>query len=112
MVIFGKKSAVSYKHVQFAIIKFFSRKCYYFNCKFYNVVRDSPSQVSNSKKFVRILSELNYEIYLFKLSFRNVLFEVYASIRVEEMTKYKLLVINVLMFVGKRKATGDVTVAG
>ena len=46
---------------------------------------DSPSQVSNSKKFVRILSELNYEIYLFKLSFRNVLFEVYASIRGEEM---------------------------
>ena len=83
--LFGKKSAVYYKHVQYAIIKFFSRKCYYFNCKFYNVVRDSPSQVSNSKKFVRILSELNYEIYLFKLSFRNVLFEVYASIRGEEI---------------------------
>ena len=70
--LFGKKSAVYYKHVQFAIIKFFSRKCYYFNCKFYNVVRDSPSQVSNSKKFVRILSELimkyicsNYHFVIF-----------------------------------------------
>ena len=70
--LFGKKSAVYYKHVQYAIIKFFSRKCYYFNCKFYNVVRDSPSQVSNSKKFVRILSELimkyicsNYHFVIF-----------------------------------------------
>ena len=58
--------------------------CFAFDAVLYS----SPSQVSNSKKFVRILSELNYEIYLFKLSFRNVLFEVYASIRGEE--KYNL----------------------
>ena len=55
--------------------------CFAFDAVLYS----SPSQVSNSKKFVRILSELNYEIYLFKLSFRNVLFEVYASIRGEEI---------------------------